>query len=85
MDVRVRLSNHSKGVHSLGDCLVTLAGLILVLDNVLLLELTHALDFVKVYNEALVVPVQRLDALAAEDVQMVRAIEVLDTFRVLLA
>lgn len=83
MDVRVRLSNHSKG--SLGDRFVALAGLILVLDNVLLLELTHALDFVKVHHEALVVSVQRLDALAAEDVQVVRAIEMLDTFRVLLA
>jgi len=56
---------------SLRDCLVSLASLVLVLDDVLLLELTHALDLVKVDNKALVVAMQRLDALSTENVQMV--------------
>jgi len=64
----------------LEDGLVALPGLLLVLDDVLLLELAHALDFIQVNNEALIVAVEWLDALAAENVQVIRAIEVLDTF-----
>lgn len=68
----------------LEDGFVALPGLLLVLDDVLLLELAHALDFIQVNNEALIVAVEWLDALAAENVQVIRAIEVLDTFWVLL-
>ena len=63
---------------SLGNSFVALASLILILDDVLLLQLAHTLDLVKVYHEALVVAVQRLDALPAENVKMIRAVEVLD-------
>lgn len=64
------------------DGLVALAGLVLVLDDVLLLKLAHSLDFVKVYHETFIVPVQWLNALAAKDVQVVGAVKVLDTLRV---
>ena len=56
---------------SLGDGLVALSRLILVLDDVLLLKVTHALDFVQVDHKALVVAVQHLNALATEDRQVV--------------
>ena len=64
----------------LGDCLVALPGLVLVLHDVLLLELAHTLDFIQVNNEAVIVPVQRLYTLTAEDIQMIGAVEVLDSF-----
>ena len=67
------------------DGLVPLAGLILVLDDVLLLQLPHPLYFVQIYNEALIITVERLDAFTAENVQVIRAIEVLDTLRMYLA
>ena len=51
----------------------------------MLLKLTHALNFVQVDHETLVVAVKRLDALPAEDVEVVGAVEVLNAFRVLLA
>ena len=42
--------------NSLGsDVLVALASLILILDDILLLQLAHALDFVEVHDEALFV------------------------------
>ena len=56
---------------SLLNSFVALASLILILYDVLLLELTHALDLVQVYNEALVVSMQRLDAFSAKDIQVV--------------
>ena len=64
----------------LRDCLVALPGLVLVLHDVLLLELAHTLNFIQVNNEAFIVPVQRLYTLTAEDVQMIGAVEVLDSF-----
>jgi hypothetical protein len=67
---------------SLLNGLVALASLILVLDDVLLLELTHALDLVQVNYEAFVVSMQRLDALSTKDIQVIGAIEVLDALRV---
>ena len=45
--------------------------LLLVLDDVLHLQLTHALDFIEIYHEAFIVSVKRLNALSAEDSQMV--------------
>ena len=69
----------------LHNCLVTLSGLILILDDILLLKLAHALDLIKVDHEAFIVSMQRLYALTAEDVQVIRAVEVLDTLGVLLA
>jgi len=68
----------------LGDGPVALACLVLVLDDVLLLQLAHALDFVEIDDEALVIAVERLDALATEDVQVVGAVEVLYALRMLL-
>lgn len=68
----------------LKDSLVALPRLVLVLHNVLLLKLAHALDLIQVYHEALIIPMEWLDALTTENVQMVRAIEVLDTLWVLL-
>ena len=69
----------------LHNSLVALSSLILVLDDVLLLELPHALNLIQIDNEALIVSMKRLDTLSAENVQMVRAVEVLDTFRMYLA
>eukprot|EP00354_Favella_ehrenbergii_P000882 CAMPEP_0170464500 /NCGR_PEP_ID=MMETSP0123-20130129/9204_1 /TAXON_ID=182087 /ORGANISM="Favella ehrenbergii, Strain Fehren 1" /LENGTH=247 /DNA_ID=CAMNT_0010730179 /DNA_START=573 /DNA_END=1314 /DNA_ORIENTATION=- len=48
-------------------------------------EAGDALNFVQINDEALVVTVQGLDALAAKDVEVVRAVEVLDALGVLLA
>jgi len=59
--------------------------LVLVLDHILLLELAHALDFVEVDNEAGIVGVVQLDALPTKNGQVVGAVEVLHTLRVLLA
>ena len=79
-------SSEGKPCASLGvDSLVALASLILVLHNVLLLELAHALNLVEIDNEALIVAVEWLDALATEDVQVIAAVEVLDALGVLLA
>ena len=41
------------------------------------------MDFIEVNHEAFIVPMEWLDALSAENVQVVRAVEVLDTLRVL--
>ena len=70
---------------SLGDCLVTFASLVHVLDDILLLQLAHTLNLVKVDYEALIVTMERLDTLTAKDVQMIRTVEVLDALRMLLA
>jgi len=43
----------------------------LVFEDVLLLQVSHPLDFVQVNHEALVIAVQLLDALTAEDGQVV--------------
>ena len=64
--------------------LVALAGLVLILDDVLLLQLAHALDLIQVNNEAFLVTMQWLDTLTAENVQMVGAIEMLDALWMLL-
>ena len=68
----------------LGNGLVALPSLVLVLHNVLLLELPHALNFVQIDYETFIVSVQRLDALSTENVEMVRAVKVLDPLRMLL-
>ena len=81
---RVRVILFSDLLLLLHDCLVALSGLVLVLDNILLLKLTHALDLVKVNHETFIVSMQRLDALTAEDVQVIRAVEVLDALGMLL-
>lgn len=66
-----RFSFFSNLLLLLHNRLVSLSGLILILDDVLLLKLTHALDLIQVDYEAFIVPMQRLYALTAEDVQMV--------------
>ena len=63
---------------------VSFTSLVGVLDNVLLLKLTHALDLVQVDNETFVITMKWLDALSAEDRQVIRAVEVLDTLWVLI-
>ena len=70
--------------HSL-RLLVPLPGLLLVLDNVLLLQLPHPLDLVQIDHKALVVRMVLLDALSAEDSQVVGTVEVLDPLLVLVA
>lgn len=65
--------------------LVALASLLLVLEDVLLLELTHALDFVEVDDEALLLLVKQLNAFAAKESHVLAAIKVLDPVGVLLA
>ena len=81
--IRPQALHRSLGL--LEDGLVALSSLVLILHNVLLLKLAHALNFVKVDDEALVISMKWLDAFAAEDVQVVRAVEMLDTLWVLLA
>ena len=81
----IRLQALHRSLGLLEDGLVALSSLVLILDNVLLLKLAHALNFVKVDDEALVISMKWLDAFAAEDVQVVRAVEMLDTLWVLLA
>ena len=56
--------------HSLNR-LVSFASLILVLDDVLHLQLTHALNLVKIDHETLIVTMKRFYALSAEDSQVV--------------
>ena len=79
----VCLTSRSLLLHE--DGLVSLSCLVLVLDNVLLLKLAHTLNLIQVDNEALIVSMEWLDALAAENVQVVRTVEVLDTLWMLLA
>ena len=67
------------------NVLVTFAGLILVLDHVLLLQLPHSLNLVEINNEACVIRVVQLDTLSAKNSKVVRAVEVLDPVWVLLA
>lgn len=52
---------------------------------VVLLQLSHFLDFVKVDDEAGVQVVQVLDALSAEDGRVLTAVKVLDSLVVILA
>ena len=68
----------------LHDCLVSFAGLVLVFNDILLLKLAHALNFIEVNNEAFIIAMQGLYALTAEDVQVVRAVEMLHALRMLL-
>ena len=67
---------------SIKNLLVSLSSLILVLGDVLLLKLSHSLDFIQVYYEALIVGVLDLDALSAENAQVIGAIKVLYTLGV---
>mmetsp|Transcript_31161 Transcript_31161/g.47662 ORF Transcript_31161/g.47662 Transcript_31161/m.47662 type:complete len:219 (-) Transcript_31161:387-1043(-) len=59
--------------------------LLLVHEVILLMHFPHLFDFVKVYDEATLVGVVLLDALSAEDGEMVRAVEVLHTLVVFVA
>ena len=68
----------------MAEGLVPFAGLVGVLADVLLLEVAHSLDFVEIDDEALFFAVVLLDALAAEDGVVVRAVEVADALLVLL-
>ena len=62
------------------DVLVAFARLILILDDVLNLELPHALNFVEIHHEAFIVSVVGLDALSAEHSQVIGAVEVFHAF-----
>ena len=63
------------------NCFVPLTCLILVFDNILLLQLSHPLDFIEVYYEALFVSMLWLDTLSTENREMVGTIEMLHPFR----
>ena len=65
--------------HSLIDCFIPLASLILILNHILLLKLPHPLDFIEIHHEALLVSMIGLDTLPAENSEMVRAIKMLDS------
>ena len=68
----VEFQKHSSPtLHSLSNRFVPLTGLVLILENVLLLQLPHALNLIQINNEALLVPVLWLDALPAKDGQVV--------------
>ena len=53
----------------------------LVFDNILLLQLSHPLDFIKIYYEALFISMQWFDTLSTENREVVRTIEMLHPFR----
>ena len=55
----------------------------MILNHILLLKLPHPLNFIKVHHEALLVSMIGLDTLPAEYSEMVRAIKMLDSLRVL--
>lgn len=65
--------------------LVSLASLIHIFSDVFLLEFSHALNFIQVYNEACVVRVMLPDAFTTKHCQMIAAVEVLDSLRMLCA
>lgn len=65
--------------------LVSLTGLLLILGDVLLLKLSHALDLVQIDNEAFVIAMELLDTLTTENGGVVTAVEMLDSFGVVLA
>ena len=67
-----------KNRNSLNDSLVALASLLSILDNILLLELTHPLNLIQVDHEAIIVRMERLDALPAENVLCTGTVKVLD-------
>ena len=56
----------------------------MILNHILLLKLSHPLNFIKVHHEALLVSMIGLDTLPAENSEMVRAIKMLDSLRMLL-
>ena len=72
-------------LHSLIDCFIPLASLILILNHILLLKLPHPLNLIEINHEALLVSMIRLDTLPAENREMIRAIKMLDSLRMLLA
>ena len=68
----VEFQKHSSPTqHSLSNRFVPLTGLVLILENVLLLQLSHTLNLIQINNEALLVSVLWLDALPAKDGQVV--------------
>ena len=72
-------------LHSLIDSFIPLASLILILNHILLLKLPHPLNLIEINHEALLVSMIRLDTLPAENREMIRAIKMLDSLRMLLA
>ena len=50
---------------------ITLTSLVLIFKDILDLKLPHALNLIQVYYEALIVSMERLDALSAENRQMI--------------
>ena len=67
----------------LGHIPVAFARLVVILEDVLLLQLSHPLDLIKVNDKALIFTVLQFDAFAAEDSRVHRAVEVLHTLGVL--
>ena len=64
---------------------IAFASLLLVLDDVLLLQLAHALDFIQINDKTLILWVTLLDALTAEYYHVIWAVKVLHTISMLLA
>lgn len=76
LDIKKRLGLYSN--------FVTFSGLILIFDNILALKLSHALNFVQVYHEALVVAMERFYTLTAKDGLVVGAVEVFNALWMLI-
>lgn len=67
----------------LSSLLITLASLIHVLSDILLLQFSHPLNLVEVDDEAGIVRVVQTDALSAKHCQVIRTVEVLHALWVL--
>lgn len=64
---------------------IPFSSLINILLNILLLQLPHALDFIQIDHEALIIRVELLDAFAAEHCQVVATIKVLNPLLMIVA
>ena len=69
----------------MGNRLVPLASLLLILYNVLLLQLTHALNLIQIDHETLLISMKWLDTLSAKNGEMIRTVKMLDSLGVLFA
>lgn len=79
-----RLGCQQKTILSL-RLFVTFACLFLVFLNVLLLQLPHPLDLVQINHKTLIVRMELLDTLPAENGLMIRAVEVLNSLLMFIA
>ena len=69
-----------------GCCsLIPLPSLFNVFGDIFLLQLSHALNFVKIDDKAGIITVVKSDAFATEDSEVIAAVEMLDSLRMFLA